>query len=637
MESWDYEQILNAMPETAVYVIREQDHGLLYFNKRVREVSPEAELGMACHDIWAGSCSSCPLRTIGDGRESRAVSYNDPFGGVVDITATRTLWKRDIPAFVITVAPRTDTAGYAYRKILHADLERDWCDVLKSDPVGWQPVEGSLSGQLKNFATHDAIHPEDAERVTAFIEPSHMRAVPAPGQAAWTLMYRRREGDSYRWNLMEVIPDQIVNGEMRSAVICVKDVHEVLREGLEREGLTARGQELIRSLGERNFDIYTIDLDTGAANPIQVDGQMRESLTALPWEDLAGEHIAALLHESYRGDFIRQFSLAGLRQAKAEGKQKTEMLCQWRSGETYRYISVTAYFGREPKGQSYTVLALQDVDERVRQELAHTKRDMQMAAILKCRYQMMNTVYLDSGLCERMDLKRAAGPENTLTGDYDQYIRTAVERYVHPDDAERFWATLSLEHLREMAETVADYDEEIFQYRLRGDPVRWIRLHILYSRQAGQVMVNILGQDITSEKSREESQRRTLEDQSYMITSLSHLFFATYYIDLEHDTFRAVTQQRKIGAVLGDAVNCTAALQLYANNFIHPNDRERYLEIMSVQNLRETLRWWQPYVEVEYRRRPEEGGGLVRATAVLAQTGMDDFPKTVVYVARNIA
>ena len=122
-----------------------------------------------------------------------------------------------------------------------------------------------------------------------------------------------------------------------------------------------------------------------------------------------------------------------------------------------------------------------------------------------------------------------------------------------------------------------------------------------------------------------------------MITSLSHLFFATYYIDLEHDTFRAVTQQRKIGAVLGDAVNCTAALQLYANNFIHPNDRERYLEIMSVQNLRETLRWWQPYVEVEYRRRPEEGGGLVRATAVLAQTGMDDFPKTVVYVARNIA
>ena len=637
MESRDYEQILSAMPETGVYVIREQDHGLLYFNKRVREVSPEVELGMACHDVWAGSCSCCPLRTIGNGTESRAVSYNDPFGGVVDITATRTRWKGEIPAFVVTVAPRTDTAGYAYRKILHADLTLDRCDILKSDPEGWQPGEGSLSRQMEEFATGGAIHPDDAERVAAFTRLEHMRAGPTAGQTAQTLIYRRRTGDSYRWNLMEIIPEQTWEGEVRSAIICVKDVHDVLREGLEREGLTARVQELIRSLGERNLNIYTINLDTGEANPIRVDGQMQDSLTARPWEALAEEHIAARLHDDYRQEFTRRFSLEGLRQAKAEEKPKSGMLCQWRSGETYRYISVTAYFNRELKGDSYTVLALQDVDGRMRRELALTRRDMQMAAILKCRYQMMNTVYLDSGLCERMDLKRAAGPENTLTGDYDQYIRTALERFVHPDDAERFWSMLSLEHLRKTAESVADYDEEVCLYRLRGEQVRWIELHILYSRQAEQVMVNILGQDVTKEKTQEESQRRALEDQSYMITSLSRLFFSTYYIDLEHDTFRAVTQQRRIGAVLGDAVNCTAALQLYANNFIHPDDRARYLETMSVQNLRQTLRWWQPYVEVEYHKLPEEGGGLVRATAVLAQTGTDDLPKTVVYVARNIA
>ena len=43
------------MPETGVYVIREEDHGILYFNKRVQEVSPDVRLGMACHDVW--SCS----------------------------------------------------------------------------------------------------------------------------------------------------------------------------------------------------------------------------------------------------------------------------------------------------------------------------------------------------------------------------------------------------------------------------------------------------------------------------------------------------------------------------------------------------------------------------------------------------
>ena len=127
-----------------------------------------------------------------------------------------------------------------------------------------------------------------------------------------------------------------------------------------------------------------------------------------------------------------------------------------------------------------------------------------------------------------------------------------------------------------------------------------------------------------------------------MITSLSSLFFATYYIDLERDTFRAVTQQHRVMDVLGDEVNFTTALQLYANHFIHPDDREDYLRIMSTVHLRENLRWWQPYVAVEYRKLPDfpelgDACQLVRATAIMAQTGTDDLPKTVVYVARDIS
>ena len=133
-----------------------------------------------------------------------------------------------------------------------------------------------------------------------------------------------------------------------------------------------------------------------------------------------------------------------------------------------------------------------------------------------------------------------------------------------------------------------------------------------------------------------------MEDRDYIITSLSSLFFSTYYIDVEKDSFRAVVQLRRVEDLLGEEVNCTAALQIYANHFIHPDDRAEYLRIMNVQNLRETLRWWKPCVAVEYRKLPEdpaageESFGWVRATAVLAQTGDDDMPKTVVYVAQDI-
>lgn len=61
MGNSDFAAILNAMPETGVYVIRASDHSLLYFNQRVREVSPEARLGVPCYEIWDGSCACCPL------------------------------------------------------------------------------------------------------------------------------------------------------------------------------------------------------------------------------------------------------------------------------------------------------------------------------------------------------------------------------------------------------------------------------------------------------------------------------------------------------------------------------------------------------------------------------------------------
>ena len=202
---------------------------------------------------------------------------------------------------------------------------------------------------------------------------------------------------------------------------------------------------------------------------------------------------------------------------------------------------------------------------------------------------------------------------------------------------------LSLEHLREKAQTTEDYLEEVCQYRLRGEPVCWIELHVIYSRQGDQVMVNILGRDVTREKNQEEKRLQALEDRAYIISSLNALFFSIYYLDLEQDTYRAVNQLRRVGDVLGGEINYTAALRIYAENFVWPEDREAYLKTLSIENLRASLRWWNPYVAVEYRKQPEcpgtdgETGGWVRATAVLAQSDADEAPKTVVYVAQDIS
>ena len=638
MEYTSYTAILDAMIKTGVYVVAEGTHKLLYLNKRAREVSPEAKLGGPCPVDLTDLCSRCLPQSADGLQEGTRIGYSARCGGVVDVSVARIPWEDQIPAIMISVELRMDAVGYAYRTILRVDLDEDRCGVLKSAPESWLPEGNTLSQVLDEFAHSGAVHPEDVDRFTAFTRLERLRLT-AETETAPALIYRRRMEDTYRWSLMEVIPCQGERG--RFALLCVKDIHDVLREGLELGGLTVRGQELIRSLGGSDFGIYTVDLGTGAANPIQVDGVIREELEAQPWSELVYSHIASQLHPSYQEEFETLFSLEGLRRAREEKQPKTELLCRWHRGEAYRYITITAYFGGTPASSSYTVVALRDVDDQMRRELTHTKRDMQMAAILKSRYQMMNTVYLESGVCERISLSRSAGPEKILTGDYAVYIQNALDHYVHPEDAEKFRSLLSLEHLRQKAETIEDYGDEICQYRIRGEKLQWIELHILYSRQKDRVMVNILGQDVTKEKQQDELRLRTLEERAYMITSLSSLFFATYYIDLERDTFRAVAQQHRVMDVLGDEVNFTTALHLYANHFIHPDDREEYLRVMSTAHLRENLRWWQPYVAVEYRKLPDfpELGDTcqpVRATAIMAQTGTDDLPKTVVYVAREI-
>lgn len=511
MEIRDYEKILDAMQETGVYVIRESDHVILYFNRRVSQVAPKVRIGMPCQDVWEGYCDNCPLWTIGNRRENRTINYNPHLGGVVDITATRILWEDWIPAFAVTVTPHMESTGFPYRRVLRINLTQDRFAVAKAAP-GEELLLGDTgvySQWLEELARDKLIHPNDLDRLMAVARPEHLRQTLRPGIPV-NCIYRRRWPEGFRWNLLEIVADAGYAPDNQRAVLCLKDVHDVLRQGLEREEITQRSQEIIRFLGKQSFGIYRVNLNTGTANLVRVDGQMREELSAVQvdWDEWARPRAEQRIHPDYQQEFIEKFSLEGLRIAQDAGEEKVELLCLWSTGADYRYISASARFGQERDGNRYAVIATQDVDERMRQELKN---------------------------------------------------------------------------------------------------------------------------------------RQDLQDRARIIGSLIGMFVATYYIDLEKETFRVVSQLNRVGEVLGDEVNCTAALRVYAQNFVHPDDREEYLRVMSCDNWRKTLGWWNPYISFEYRKNPvglpEEPGNVVwmRCTAVLAQSSPDGQPRAVVYVAQDVS
>lgn len=125
MGSRDYEKILDSLHRTGILVIKEHDQQILYFNERIREVFPHVTEGMSCRELWAGFCDDCPLLKIGASSEIRTVSYDNPFGKVVDVEVNRIFWQDEIPAFSIVFTPWEETDKETYNKFLEVVDQRE--------------------------------------------------------------------------------------------------------------------------------------------------------------------------------------------------------------------------------------------------------------------------------------------------------------------------------------------------------------------------------------------------------------------------------------------------------------------------------------------------------------------------------
>lgn len=98
--------ILESMNRIAMYVIRESDHRILYFNKAFARYVPNINLGDKCHEIWPGSCEHCPLPHLETTDSVRKITYGDSFGREVEVYGTKIMWKHKVPAVLIGVYPR---------------------------------------------------------------------------------------------------------------------------------------------------------------------------------------------------------------------------------------------------------------------------------------------------------------------------------------------------------------------------------------------------------------------------------------------------------------------------------------------------------------------------------------------------
>ena len=223
MQIQDYDIILNSLQLTGIYVIREDNHQILYFNQRVKDVTPNVELGMVCHDLWKDACSNCPLPLIEGNKEGRSTIYDTPFGRSAEVTANRIVWQYSIPAFIISVTPHMENADYTYNIILKANLTTNRYNVVKSpvkqhmDFVHKYPI---LSELFTKYANSGHIHSNDIDSFLEFTQIEHLQKELKNPTKAITFTYRHKSGqDDYRWHAIEIIPDYDYSENHQTVII----------------------------------------------------------------------------------------------------------------------------------------------------------------------------------------------------------------------------------------------------------------------------------------------------------------------------------------------------------------------------------------------------------------------------------
>ena len=532
-----------------------------------------------------------------------------------------------------------------YSDVLRVNLTSDCFEVIKCSQEGMLKAgsrEKGMEKRFMQFAEEGGIYRRDVKRFLEFTKISYLSNELKNGKKIQACTYRCRCGTGYRWHTMEVIPDYDYSPENQTVRLYVKDIHDLYRDSLNWEEINIRSQEIIQSLGEVNYGIYVVDLFTGIMYPVRIPADLEESEDEeyLEWDQVLEKSVQNRFHPQYEKKILDLYSLKALRKAWEEGERKKEILCQRMFEDGYHYVSVTAYLHADGEDRGLAVLAFQDVDEVTRKEINRNRNLMRLATVIRSGYHIMNTVDLETGMCERIYLKEEDA-DKLCTGSYEKAISNAAENSVHEDDREKFWSVFSLENLRKKAEKVEKFEEVTCQYRIKSSPVTWVEEHIFFVRQAETVMVNILGRDITKQKMVETTAALEKRERNYIINAMSSLFFAAYYIDLEASTFRKITEVKEVGDVLGAELNCEEGFRKYAEHFIHPDDRRGYLEKMDCKKMRDSLSGEQPFMAMEYRKIKEENGVFsgeydwIRATVVLADS-RDGKAKKALYIAQDV-
>lgn len=331
--------VLDSLDQTGIYVVGEDTHKILYFNKWMEKRTPGIKTGMKCHEVWREICPSCPLDSVGKNSSSHTVHYNTVFGDAVDISANKTVWDGDIPAFIITITPQVrrydevlggQRIGEMYARSLVtvfnecviANLTTDYYVNCQKDMMWTEiPESGNFSSENLRYA-EITVHPDDLyEFRDNFTRDAMLRLFHEGKERISKRLRRLMNGREYRMAEFTSSRIHTTDGDCW-CVLVFRDVNEEYlleqKKNLEITQLATAARvayQLLIAVNLTQNSYYMVEYDQFRCKQAKDQGDFDELI----------EVGASTVDPEFREEFRRKFSRKNLLEAFARGEKQVSM------------------------------------------------------------------------------------------------------------------------------------------------------------------------------------------------------------------------------------------------------------------------------------------------------------------------
>lgn len=593
------EKVLNHITSIGIYVIRRDTHEMLYFNDRVREAAPEVRIGSICHELWPNTCKNCPLRSIGDQQSHTSVSYNDPFGGMVNITATKMDWADEIPAYIITVGPHTLTRreqelewgrrqmlqafSHVYSMVIYVNLTRNRFSMVEYERFDTKqaPDEGNFDELIEIGI--QTMHPDFREQFKNTFGREQLLERFAKGETNIYMEHRQLGDDGkYHWTMTRVVR---VENPMSSDILEItlsrnidneKRLEERLQVQHEMERERIRYQTAVESTDDVMFE-YDVSSDFFTAFESVLQNGARRTHRYEQQGYLEQMEPLGFIHP----DYIEQM------RDKLSGRtlEDIEVRIHTPCTEEYRWFRVHGNMVYENGRPALVIGMLRDISLVKQLEMERESLERICNFTVNKDYDLVVTIEVPSSTYTIRSCSLGSIYRIPRVGAYPEQVTRIARLAVHPDDCGEFTSQLNLStmtaHLGQ-----EDGERRLYCRILSNDGAfRWKHIRFTYY-EGDQTHILLTVQDVQEVR---EAKDRELVSNRIFATAFRDLYDQVFEVDLiTKEMFEIICGENGIQRI-STGRTLQETIDYRCENLIHPGCRRRYMQEMNPETIPDRL------------------------------------------------